>query len=113
MMLLLLQLYSHIVICALPLHATASAKHPAAIIPQNTTIVAAQGPESFRQLYFQNSQTEEKTEEVTEESRLYTFQDYTVTFILPLAATHRPTQFLASTYLSIPSGLEPDPPQYA
>jgi hypothetical protein len=115
LMLLLLQLCSHIVFCALPLYATSGAKYSASINPQQTTVVAEKGSESYAQLYFQNSQTEENTEEVdvTEESRLYTLQDYTLTFTPPFVAAKGLTQYLESFYFSIPLGIKPDPPQNA
>ncbi len=114
-MLLLLQLCSHIVICAWPMHATAGAKHPATVNPQNTTVVAEKDSDSYAQLYYQNSQTEEESEEVdvNEESRLYTFQDYALTFIPLSGSIQRLPQYLGSPYLSIHSGIEPDPPQDA
>ncbi|GAB3199664.1 hypothetical protein GCM10027293_19100 [Pontibacter aydingkolensis] len=113
MMMFLLQLCSHIVICALPFQATAGANHSASNPRQNITVVAEQEPQTYSQIYFQNGQTEEETEEETEESRLYTNQDHFLAFVQASSIGLTVSQFLASAYHSIAYGIEPDPPQIA
>ena len=111
---LILQLCSHVVMCAFPVYGYSEALPDASTQNRHITIVTAIEPSNDLQLCLESREreAEEETEEVSESS-LYTFQYHSLDFYKLSGAAYALPQFVTANYLSVPSGIEPDPPKVA